>query len=362
MTDVSPGATLRERSGGPDFPDDVDVAVVSHNGRTTLPRVFACLLAAGVPASRLTLYDISSTDGTADWLAAEWPAIRVRTLPVNAGPNPARNLAIADATRPYLLLVDSDAYLDAAAPTALVARARTSQYIGAVVPIVVHDADASRIQYAGSSLHFVCEAITPWADRSVTERGSGVTDIGTAPGVCFLLNVAAARRVGMFDARYFMGKEDGEFCYRLRLAGYRLVETPAAVARHGSRPRTRWLFPFQIRNRWHFMLKNYQWQTLALLVPILAVHEPVQLAILLAKGEGRAWLQACRGLAVWLPDLARDRREVCAMRRISDRQLLDSAPLVIRADVVGSQWARAAKSIYDRWLAGYWAVASRVLP
>ena len=35
------------------FPDDVDVGVVSHNGRQTLPRLFECLAAAGVPDDRI---------------------------------------------------------------------------------------------------------------------------------------------------------------------------------------------------------------------------------------------------------------------------------------------------------------------
>jgi GT2 family glycosyltransferase len=338
--------------------EDVDVAVVSHDGRQTLPRVLGCLRASGMPADRLTVYDIASTDGTRDWIAAEWPAVRVVTIAANDGPNPARNLAIREATRPWLLLVDSDAYLRPEAPAALRAAAGGDASIGAVVPVVVHERDPSRIQYAGSRLHFLCEAITPYADRPIATRGDQVADIGTAPGVCFLVNVAAARHVGAFDPRYFMGKEDGEFCFRLRAGGYRLVETPLAIAEHASRPRSTWLFPFQIRNRWHFMLKNYETRTLVAIAPALLVHEPLQLLVLLAKGEGGAWIQAVAGLRQLARGLAADRRAVRATRVVPDGRILGAEALVVRADLVGGGIGRFAKRLYDAWLALYWRIVS----
>jgi GT2 family glycosyltransferase len=343
--------------------DDVDVAVVSHNGRQTLPRVLACLVAAGAPPSRISLYDIASTDGTARWLADAWPDIRVVSLAVNDGPNPARNRAIGEATRPWLLLVDSDAYLRPDAAVELRAAADGSGAIGAVAPVVVHEREPGRIQYAGSRLHFLCEAITPWAGRPLAERGRSVDDIGTAPGVCLLLNTVAAHRVGGFDARYFMGKEDGEFCFRLKLAGYRLLETPGAIVEHASRPRSTWLYPFQIRNRWHFMLKNYEARTLAVLAPALLIHEPLQLLVLLAKGEGRAWWRAMRALPRLSRGLKADRARVHGFRFVHDRRILDASPLVVRADLTGGgALGRIAKRAYDRWLAAYWWLASMLLP
>jgi hypothetical protein len=67
------------------------------------------------------------------------------------------------------------------------------------------------------------------------------------------------------------------------MAGYRLVEDPQAQVEHGSKPRSTGCF-IQIRNRWHFMLKNYETHTLVLLLPALAIHEPLQFALLVVKG------------------------------------------------------------------------------
>src|SRR5947207_3075872 len=134
----------------PDFPNDVDVAIVAHNNLAILPATLTSLAAAGCPHDRITVVDVASTDGTGEWIAREWP-----TWPL-------------------------------------------------------------------------------------------------------LLDPQTAIEIGLFDARYFIGKEDGDFTHRIKMAGYKMIELPQALVLHNSRPRGSWLFYYQIRNRWHFILKNYQ--------------------------------------------------------------------------------------------------------
>ena len=343
------------------FPPDIEVAIVSHNGRGTLPRVLASLEATGAPWDRVTLVDIASTDDTITWIAGAYPAVPVLRMPTNAGPNPARNAALARATRPYLLILDSDAYVRPTTVSALRAAMDASSRVGMAVPVVVHDDRPERIQYSASALHFICEAVGPWQDRPLSDRGTTDEEIGTAPGLCCLMDVASAKRVGHFDDRYFMGKEDGEFCYRLRLAGYRIVETPAAVVQHASRPRSTWLFRYQVRNRWHFMLKNYELRTLIAMAPALVIHEPLQLLLLASRGQAAAWFRAIGSLTSWLGRLPGDRRAVRSIRAVHDGQLLEAAPLLMRPDLVGGSVGGVLKRAYDRWLQAYWAAIQPLL-
>jgi GT2 family glycosyltransferase len=353
MTEAVPGPSA--------FPHDVDIAIVSHNGRETLPRVLECLTRAGAPDDRIVVYDIGSTDGTAGWLAASWPRVVLHRLPDNVGPNPARNLALQRARRPALLLLDSDAFVRPDVPSRLRAALDPAARVGTVAPIVVYAHAPDRIQYAGVNLHFLCEAVNPWMDRPLVERGLECHTIGSAAGVALLIDVAAARAVGWWDERYFMGKDDGDFCYRLRLAGYRLVEDGHAVVEHGGRPRSAWMFRYQIRNRWYFMLKNYGTRSLVVLAPAWCIHEVLQLALLVATGHLKAWWQAVSDLASWRSGIGASRRAVQATRTIPDRDLLVCAPLVVRQDLVGGGPGRLMKRAYDAWLRGYWSVARHLL-
>ena len=256
----------------PPFPADVDVAVVSHNGRATLPRLLECLMASGAPRERITIYDIASTDDSVAWLAAEWPGITVDRLDVNNGPDPGRNRALRQCRAPYLLLLDADAYVRPDMTARLRAALVPAAGVACTVPVVVHTHAPDTIEYAGGAMHFICEAVNPYLDRPLVERGTDARDIGAAPGVAYLIDVAVSRAIGDFDDRYFIGKEDGDFSHRIVMAGYDIREVPDALVYHRSRPRGTWLFYYQIRNRWHFILKNYEWRTIIAIIPPLLVQ------------------------------------------------------------------------------------------
>jgi GT2 family glycosyltransferase len=345
----------------PPFADDVDVAVVSHNGRDTLPRLLECLMAARTPRERIVVYDVGSTDGTREWIAEAWPGVTVRRLEDNVGPDPGRNWALRAATRPYLLLLDADAYVRPDAPARMRAALDPAARVGMVTPVVVHTQRPDQLQYAAGGLHFICEAVNPFLDRPLVDRGHDPRDIGAAPAVALLIDVAVAHAIGLWDDRYFIGKEDGDFCHRIRMGGYRLVEDPAAIVEHRSKPRSNWLFVPQIRNRWHFLLKNYEVRTLVVLAPALLVHETLQLGMLIAKGHWGPWRQAVRELRPWLRTLRAERAVIQGMRRVPDRDLLEVAPLIVRADLVGGGVGQVAKRLYDTWLRVYWGLARRCL-
>ncbi len=342
------------------FPDDVGVAIVCHNNLATLPATLGSLDAAGCPHDRILIVDVLSTDETLNWLRAMYPAVRVRTLDRNDGPSPGRNVGIRETPQSYVFLLDADVQVCPETIQRLRAAMAEDQAIKIGSPIVVHVNNPALIQYADGSLHFICEAINPWMDRPLADRGPLPADVGVAPTCGLLLDRAAAIEVGLFDERYFIGKEDGDFTHRVRLAGYRILELPSALVLHHSRPRGNWLFYYQIRNRWHFMLKNYQWRTIVAILPCLVIHEPLQLLVLHAKGHARVYWQAVGGLLAMLPDLARDRALVNRIRRVPDGALLRSDRLIVREDLM-SPLARRGKAAYENLLAAYWSLLRRTV-
>jgi GT2 family glycosyltransferase len=343
------------------WPLDVSVAIVAHNNLLVLPDTLQSLVGAGCPPTRITLVDVASIDGTADWLAREWPGIHLRRLERNDGPNPGRNLGITEATSRFVLLMDADVRVqpNTVEPLYQAMRAEPSVKVGS--PIVVHAERPDVIQYAGGAMHYICEAVNPWLDRPLVERGHETRDIGAAPACALLLNREAAIEVGLFDERYFMGKDDGDFTHRIKMAGYRILELAESLVLHHSRPRSAWLFYYQIRNRWHFILKNYQARTIGCLVPMLLIYEPVQFVMLVAKGHGITYLRAVAGLLAMLPALPRDRALANRIRVKADSDLLISAPMVVREDLVSSGLVRRGKTLYEKLLTAYWKLLKKTV-
>jgi GT2 family glycosyltransferase len=344
-----------------EFPYDVEVAIVAHNNLDALPSTLASLAEAGCAPERITVVDVASTDGTSGWLTREHPRIGQRRLDRNDGPNPGRNIGITEARQPLVLLMDADVRVHRDAVQRLRAAMARDTSIKVGSPIVVGIDRPEVIQYAGGALHYICEAVNPWQDHTLADRGPEPRDIGVASACALLLDRRAAIEVGLFDERYFMGKDDGDFTHRMKMAGYKIWELPQAVVLHNARPRSAWLFYYQIRNRWHFILKNYQLRTIFCLLPALIVHEPLQFAVLVAKGHAGAYLRAVGGLLPMLPSLPRDRAFARRIRRKADRDLLVSAPIVLRGDLASGALARSGHHAYERWLDAYWRVARRVL-
>jgi hypothetical protein len=343
------------------FPSDVGVAIVCHDNRDKLVSTLASLDAAGCPRGVIQVVDVLSTDGTVEWLRQDYPDIRVHTLDRNDGPSPGRNAGIRLCPFPYVFLMDADVQVQPETIQRLRTAMAADPNIKIGSPIVVHVSAPDTIQYADGRLHFICEAINPWMDRPLAARGCAPLDIGVAPTCGLLLDRQAAIDVGLFDERYFIGKEDGDFTHRIRLAGHRILELPDALVLHHSRPRGTWLFYYQIRNRWHFMLKNYQWRTLILILPCLAIHEPLQLVVLHAKGHARVYWKAVAGLIAMLPSLGRDRALTRRIRAVPDAALLRADRLIIRDDLANNALVRAGKGAYEGFLRGYWRLLTRTV-
>jgi GT2 family glycosyltransferase len=350
-----------QRGVMPEFPSDVDVAIVAHNNLVPLPDTLASLAEAGCPPGHITVVDVASTDGTGEWLAREWPRVRVRRLDRNDGPSPGRNVGITEASRRFVLLMDADVRICPDTVRLLHAAMVADSTIKIGSPIVVHASRPDVIQYAGGAMHYICEAVNPWLDRPLAERGGAPLDIGAAPTCALLLDRAAAIDIGLFDERYFIGKEDGDFTHRVKMAGYKIWEMPQSLVLHNSRPRGAWLFYFQIRNRWHFILKNYQARTIICLIPPLLVHEPLQFLVLVAKGHGWTYLRAVAGVIAMLPTLPRDRALARRIRRKADRDLFVSAPFVVRDDLAANVVVKRGKAFYEACLDAYWNLLKRTV-
>jgi len=344
------------------FPADVDVAIVAHNNLDVLPATLESLAAANCPPDRITVVDVASTDGTGEALRRDWPQVRVRRLDRNDGPSPGRNVGITEASRRFVMLLDADVRVQPRTIQLLHRAMIDAPDIKVGSPIVVHQDRPDVIQYAGGAMHYICEAINPWLDRPLAARGTEPQDIGAAPTCALLLDRATAIDIGLFDERYFIGKEDGDFTHRIKMAGYKMMELPQALVLHNSRPRGSLLFYYQIRNRWHFILKNYQIRTIIGIIPPLLIYEPLQLLVLVAKGHGLTYLRAVAGLLAMLPTLPRDRALARRIRRRADRDLLISAPMVVRDDIAKNVIVKNGKAIYERFLDVYWKLLKPVLP
>jgi GT2 family glycosyltransferase len=343
------------------FPDDVAVGIVSHNGLTKLPRSLEACALSGCSPERITVADVASDDGTGEWLRTTWPGVAVVRLPENRGPNPARNLLLTRGDTPFVLLMDDDVELRPDTVGALHRSLHDDPSIAVACPVAVYGDRPDIVNYTCGPLHYLVEAINPYQGRSLSELPPGHREAINMPGCALLIRRQALHETLMFDERFFFGREDSDFAYRLAVAGRRSVMVVDAVVLHHTRPRGSKMFRHQLANSWHMMLKDYQLSTMLVIAPMIALHVVIQLLAVAKEGEVRAFGGAIRDLAGRLPALAADRAAIAALRCRFDVELLSGEPLIVPGQLVAGRAVRRLVFAYQRLLRAYWALAQIIL-
>jgi N-acetylglucosaminyl-diphospho-decaprenol L-rhamnosyltransferase len=226
---------------------DVSVVIVAYEGRELLGRCLAALDADAATARatrELIVVDQASSDGTAAWLRAERPDVRLLALPRNVGFGAGNNRGIDVAEGRWLLLLNTDCFVDRGAVDELVRFGEAGRRIGAVGP---------RLRWPDGSLQRSCRSFpTVWRIgteylylRKLAPRSTTLNDfycggfdhdrarrVDWLTGAALLVRREALERCGAFDERFFMYSEEVDLLRRFADAGWETWFDPAAGAVH----------------------------------------------------------------------------------------------------------------------------------
>lgn len=176
------------------------------------------------PDLSILVIDNGSGDGSAARLATALPHERHLALPDNkgfaGGFNTGLRLALAEKFD-YALMLNNDAF---AAPDMLrCLLAETAANVGLLSPKILYDNQRDRLWFGGARQH---KRLLEIRDRRQNVPDGPAyqasSDVDYLLGTCLLVNMDAARQVGLLDEIFFMYYEDLDWSIRMRQAGYRL--------------------------------------------------------------------------------------------------------------------------------------------
>jgi GT2 family glycosyltransferase len=350
--------------------DGLALVVIAHDGGELL---LHCLRAAlrelrTLPStSRLVVVDNASTDGTAARVRAEFPEIELLEAGRNAGyaggtELARRHLASRGSAPEWFAVINQDVILETGAVGELVNALQCDPGLAAVQPVFDFwpGTDAARLgtlawHFAGYGVYGLPEGV---ATGPAEPGGPVVHDVTMLTGAVLVARWPVLERLGgLFRPEFQMYCEDTEFSLRARLAGWRLGVVPSARARHlrtgdGSE---RWYETLE-RNRLSLLWAHYRWQTLLALAPALVALEAGQWVERALKGQATRRWSVWRSLlrSEWRSHLARWRRESRALRRVSDRAVLERSVAAIPTSQVSSPLLQA---VGNPWFRLWWRIA-----
>ena len=227
------------------------VAVVILNWNTKgfleefLPGVVASAgcTADGTPTGQYTVViaDNGSTDGSLEFLKERFPGVTVIALDKNYGFTGGYNNAIAQLEGfDGILLLNSDIEVPKGWLEPLTAFMNANPDCGICAPKLHALQDKDRFEYAGAAGGFIdrygfpfCRGrVLKWTEQDTGQFGNSPADVFWATGACILVRTSLWKAMGGLDDRFFAHMEEIDFCWRAKLAGWRVCVVPESVVYH----------------------------------------------------------------------------------------------------------------------------------
>lgn len=225
----------------------VDIVILNFNTLDLLRRCLNNLLGIGVVAEQITVVDNASSDGSREWLKSiERPPIQVIISTENLGFAGGNNLAIRSTLRPFVLLLNTDAFPKDGSIEALVEVLNGEPKTAVVGPQLLYpdgrwQRSTGRIPSPRSAMLDACgftsfERMLSRARWKIMGPFSGPVTVGYVDGACLLIRRSILDMVGLLDENLFFFVEDADFCARVQDAGHlvRFVQGSKAIHLRGA--------------------------------------------------------------------------------------------------------------------------------
>jgi GT2 family glycosyltransferase len=157
----------------------------------------------------------------------------LRELSENVGFAAGNNYGLREALArgyEYALLVNNDAFVAPDLLEKMLAEAEPD--IGLLSPKIMYESEPERIWFAGGRRHPLTIDLLDARQGQLDKPGYASQDVDYLLGTCLLVNLQAARAVGLLDERYYFYFEDLDWSLRFTEAGYRLRLVEAARLYH----------------------------------------------------------------------------------------------------------------------------------
>jgi len=225
------------------------VIIVNWNTKALLQKCLTALFRyePQTAAYEVVVVDNASTDGSAEMVAEQFPAVRLLRNTANVGFARANNQAIPLTTGRYVFLLNSDtefcgptltplrAFLDAH-PTVGIAGTRLLNPDGSWQP-----SGDTFPRTPGQMLRDKLRELRFPHDRALWRNRMRAWDVATnfpldyVIGAAFVIRRATIAEIGLLDEQFFMYAEDIDWCYRAAQAGWQTYYLGALAISHHNR-------------------------------------------------------------------------------------------------------------------------------
>lgn len=273
----------------------ITVGITTRGRLAALGRCLRSLALVDAVVDSVVVYDDPREQPAGPAVAEATPAgMRISVITDHAGKGYicGRNLLVKSASTPYVLLLDDDTIVFAAAA------------IERAIALLDADPDVAAIAFAQAEADG-----SPWPEQMQAGRGDRPARVASFIGFAHMIRRDVFLRLGGYRESFVFYGEEKDYCLRLLDAGLRTVYLPDGLIGHvadrGGRSNTRYA-RHAVKNDCLFSLYNEP-------LPLILVSLPVRLwryRRMASDAEAGGFRWILRELWQTLPDVRRARRAV----------------------------------------------------
>jgi len=229
----------------------ISTVILSYNSVKPIERCLDELiesLATFDCENEIFIVDNGSIDGSVELLTHYQERYPLLIKPIffkeNTGTTYSRNAALKKATGQYILVLDSDAYVNHKALNTLIEFIQQNPTTGLAVP---------RLFYNSGNFQLSCDVFPTLvhklkrflflkkmeAKTHYLQEATKPVEVDYAISACWLISQKAFEKTGLFDEKIFYSPEDVDYCLRVWENGFKITYVPEAEVIHDAQELSR---------------------------------------------------------------------------------------------------------------------------
>ncbi|WP_037361386.1 glycosyltransferase family 2 protein [Asinibacterium sp. OR53] len=273
----------------------VAVVILNYNGRHYLEQFLPSVLASTYPGVRVVVADNASTDDSLEYLRNSFPGVEVLTHDTNEGFAGGYNWALRLVKADYYVLLNSDVCVTPGWIEPVISLMETDAKIAACQPKLLSYKEPGMFEYAGAAGGWIDSLGYPFSRGRIfdvcepdEQQYNDTIPVFWASGAAMFIRAELYHAMGGLDASFFAHQEEIDLCWRLQLAGYKIMSCPASVVYHvgaGTLPRGGRKVFLNFRNNLLMLHKNLPWNEKIWKLPLRLVLDGVSAIKGLLQGD-----------------------------------------------------------------------------
>lgn len=260
----------------------VAVVIIHWNRRSLLEQFLPSLMRSTYPNLEIVLADNHSDDDSVAYVRSNYPSVTIVQNDDNYGYAGGYNKALPKVKADYYVLLNNDIEVPSGWIEPVITCLENNPDAAAAQPKIVDYRQRHLFEYAGAAggyMDVLGYAFCRGRIFEVLEEDKGqyndTQEVFWATGACLFIRSKVFHETGGFDEHFFAHMEEIDLCWRIQLAGYRLMAVPQSEVYHlggGTlNKQSAHKTYLNFRNNLIMITKNLPVRTLLWLIPLRSV-------------------------------------------------------------------------------------------